>query len=195
MNGVEGRGTHETGVEGAAVPKVVSSRPVYSGKVISMRVDEIVLPQGGTATREVVEHAGAVVVAAVDHQERVYLVRQYRHAIRGYLLELPAGCLEAGEEPLAGAMRELREEVGLEGRQWRALGSFYSSPGFANEVLHAFLARDLVETVRDPDYDEDLTVVRRGVQDLLEHLDEIVDAKSLATLLLLLRDRDHGNRA
>ncbi len=186
---------HETGVEAPAVPKVVSSRPVYKGKVISMRVDEIALPKGGTATREVVEHAGAVVVVAVDQQEEVYLVRQYRHAIRRHLLELPAGCLEAGEEPLEGAKRELREEVGLEAGQWKALGSFYSSPGFANEVLHAFLARELVKTVRDPDYDEDLTVVQWGVQDLLEHLDEIADAKSLATLLLLQRDPDHGTRA
>jgi 8-oxo-dGTP pyrophosphatase MutT (NUDIX family) len=195
MSGGERPRGHETGAEVRPIPKVVTSRPVYAGRAIKIRVDEISLPQGGTATREVVEHAGAVVVVPVDRQERVYLVRQYRHAISRHLLELPAGCLEAGEEPLAGAKRELREEVGLEAREWKALGSFYSSPGFADEVLHAFLARDLVQTVREPDYDEDLTVERRELQDLLDHVDDIADAKTLAALLLLARDPDYGNHA
>lgn len=159
-----------------------------------MHVDEIALPQGGTATREVVEHDGAVVVVAVDRQDRIYLVRQYRHAIGQALLELPAGCLEAGEEPLEAAKRELREEVGVEARQWKALGSFYSSPGFANEVLHAYSARELVESERQPDYDEDLCVSSYELDSLLRNLDEILDAKSLAALFLFLNDSDYGNQ-
>lgn len=194
MSDVEERGELPE-ARATALPRVVSSRLVYSGKIISMRVDEIELPQGGTATREVVAHAGAVVVAAVDQEDRVYLVRQYRHAVGRDLLELPAGCLEQGEEPLTAAKRELREEVGLEAARWKALGCFFSSPGFANEILHAFLARDVFETTRDPDYDEDLTVVRWGMQHLLGHLNEIADAKSLATILFLLRDPDYGPHA
>jgi 8-oxo-dGTP pyrophosphatase MutT (NUDIX family) len=166
-------------------PRVVSSRTVYEGRMINMRVDDIALSEGRTATREVVAHRGAVVIAAVDGEGCVYLVRQYRHAIGQYLLELPAGCLEADEEPLAAAQRELREEVGLEARLWTPLGDFFSSPGFANERLHAFLARALTPVESDPDDDEDICVVRYPLTDLFTYLELIEDAKTLATLCLL----------
>lgn len=169
------------------IPEVVHSRSIYDGKIINVRVDEIALPAGGTAIREVVEHPGAVVVAAVDDQNRVYLVKQYRHAIRRWLLELPAGGLEPGEEPLPAAVRELREEVGLEAERWTALGSFFSSPGFANERLHAFLAEGLHHVDCDPDEDEDLTVVRYPLERAYQECDEMADAKTLAALLLLKR--------
>jgi len=159
-----------------AAPRVLSSHPVYEGKIVSLRVDEIELPQGGAAIREVVEHPGAIVVAAVDDEGWVYLVRQYRHPIRCDLLELPAGGLEPGEEPLPAAMRELREEVGLEAQRWTFLGSFFSSPGFANERLHAFLAQELRQVDTDPDDDEDITIVRRPLTELYRRLDEVTDA-------------------
>jgi ADP-ribose pyrophosphatase len=167
---------------------VLTSREVYRGKVIRVRVDEITLPQGGKATREVVEHPGAVVMAAVDEARNVYLVWQYRHPIRRELLELPAGTLEPGEEPLAAAQRELREEVGLEAEQWSPLGFFYSSPGFANECLHVFLAQGLHPVPADPDFDEDLTVVRAPLDGLLSRPPEITDAKTLAALMLVWRE-------
>lgn len=167
------------------VPAVLSSNMVYTGRVVSLRVDEIALPWGGTAVREVVEHPGAVVVVALDEADRVYLVRQYRHPPRRYLLELPAGGLEVDEDPLTAAQRELREEVGLEAREWTSLGSFFSSPGFANELMHAFLARDLVTTERDLDDDEDIVVVRRPLSEVLSHPEETADAKTLATLCLV----------
>lgn len=169
----------------AAPPQVVSSRPVYEGGLVDFRVDQIALPGGRVATREVVEHPGAVVIVAVDDDNHVYLVRQYRHAVGSYLWELPAGGLEPCEEPLAAARRELREEVGVEARTWVPLGAFYSSPGFANERLHAFLATGLIEVDRDPDDDEDLSVVRYPLTGLFERLDDIGDAKTLATLCLL----------
>jgi 8-oxo-dGTP pyrophosphatase MutT (NUDIX family) len=170
-----------------ALPTVLSSRVLYTGKVVTLRVDEIVLPGGGTALREVVRHPGAVVVVALDGDEHLYLVRQYRHAIGRYLLELPAGGLEPDEEPLAAAQRELREEVGLAAKEWVHLGSFYSTPGFVNELLHAYLARGLSAVPRDPDDDEDIAVIRLPLAGLLEHLEEVPDAKTLATLLLLHR--------
>jgi ADP-ribose pyrophosphatase len=170
------------------VPPVLSSREIYRGKAVTLRVDEIGLPLGGVATREVVEHPGAVVMAAIDDAGQVYLVRQYRHAVGRDLLELPAGTLEPGEEPLAAARRELQEEVGLEADSWTALGFFYSSPGFANERLYAFLARGLHAVGTDPDFDEDLTPVKLPLDDLLRHLLEITDAKTLATLLLVQRE-------
>ncbi len=166
------------------LPQIVSSRTLYEGKIVSLRVDEIALPQGRTAVREVIEHPGAVVMAAVDTEGFVYMVKQYRHPVRRYLLELPAGGLEPGEEPLAAAKRELQEEVGLQADHWTNLGSFFSSPGFANERLHAFLARGLHHVEADPDDDEDLSVVRYPLQALYDDLDEITDAKTLATLLL-----------
>jgi ADP-ribose pyrophosphatase len=171
--------------ETVELPKVVSSRTIYQGKIVSMRVDEVTLPRGGTAVREVVDHPGAVVIAALDDADQIYLVSQYRHAIARHLVELPAGGLEPDEEPLAAAKRELREEVGLEAGEWVLLGSYFSSPGFANERLYAFLARDLVSADGEPDEDEDLTVVRYALTDLLEHLDQIQDAKTLAALCLL----------
>lgn len=166
------------------MPKVISSQSIYRGKIIDVRVDEIELPGDRIATREVVSHAGAVVVAAVDEEERVYLVRQYRHAVGRELVELPAGGLEPDEEPLSAAKRELREEAGLEADEWVSLGAFFSSPGFANEKLYAFLARGLKVVEVDPDEDEDLEICRYPLSDLLAHLGEITDAKTLATLLL-----------
>jgi len=178
----ESRDNHEP------LPAVISSRRIYEGKMLNLRVDEIALTAGRVALREVVEHGGAVVVAAVDQDDYVYLVRQYRHAIGEWLLELPAGCLEPGEKPLLAAQRELREEVGLEAHDWRPLGAFFSSPGFASEELHAFLARDLTGVPQDPDEDEDLIVVRYPLAKLLEGEIGICDGKTLATLLLVERE-------
>jgi 8-oxo-dGTP pyrophosphatase MutT (NUDIX family) len=175
------------------VAQVVSSRTVYEGRVVTLRVDEISLPQGGRAIREVVEHPGAVVIIALDDEDRVYLVRQYRHAIGRALLEFPAGTIEADEDPLVAAKRELREEVGLVADEWSYLGSFFSSPGFANEHVHVFLARKLSEQECDPDYDEDLTVVRMPLSELSNRLGDIPDAKSLAALHLLQGGADHGD--
>jgi ADP-ribose pyrophosphatase len=177
-----------------SLPSVLSSREVYQGKIVSLRVDEIALSGGRHATREVVDHPGAVVVIALDDEGEVTLVKQYRHAIKRFLLEFPAGGVEPGEEPLAAARRELREEVGLEATTWTSLGSFFSSPGFANEILHVFLAEGLQTGHADPDDDEDLVVVRRKAADLYEHPEQLEDAKSLAALLLLHKARSGASR-
>lgn len=168
---------------------VVASETIYEGRVVQLRVDTIDLPERGRVTREVVEHPGAVVVAALDDEDCVYLVRQYRHPVRRRLLELPAGCLEPGEEPLEAAKRELREEVGVVGRRWTPLGEFFSTPGFVNERMFAFLAEELETGERDLDDDEDISVVRYPLEDLLAHAEWTPDAKTLATLLLVVRAR------
>ena len=172
--------------------EVLSSQTVYEGRIVTMRVDEIALPQGGLAKRVVVDHPGAVVMIALDADGGVYLVRQYRHAIGRLLLELPAGTLEPDEDRLEAAQRELREEVGIVAKRWRVLGSFYSSPGFVNEHMHVFLAEDLSQGECDPDYDEDLEVVRIPLSELLDGSVDLQDAKSLAALQLLKREQDNG---
>lgn len=181
-------GTGRTGEE-HLVPEVLGSREVFEGKVIKLRVDEIGLSGGRTTTREVVEYPGAVVVIPLHENGEVTLVRQWRHAITQVLLEFPAGGLEPGEGPLESAKRELREEAGFEAVRWTSLGHFFSSPGFANEILHVFLAEDLRAVDTDPDEDEDLQVVRYALSGLYEHPEQLEDAKSLAALLLLQKAR------
>lgn len=178
-------------IEGATAagggPEVVASRIVYRGRVITVRVDDVRLADGQSVTREVVDHPGAVVIAALDSQGDVTLVVQYRHAVGDRLLELPAGTLEPGEDPLHAAARELREEAGLTAERWDRLGSFFSSPGFLREEMHAFLARDLTQVPAEPESDEDITLVHRSLSSLLEDPRDVPDSKSLATLLLVER--------
>lgn len=178
-----------------AVPKTAGSRLIYKGRVVKMRVDEVLLPNGATTTREVVEHPGAVVIVALEREQRVYLVRQYRHAISRVLLELPAGTVEPGEEPIDTAKRELLEEVGLTAERWSFLGSFFSSPGFLSEELHVFLAQDLTQKESAPDFDEDLVVLTMPLAELEARRTETLDAKTLAALYLLQEASLHGDRA
>lgn len=185
-----GRGVFETtGLDRAgadAGPLVLSSRMVYSGAVVSLRVDEVQTAKG-TVTREVVEHAGAVVMVALDDLGRVALARQYRHAVGKELLEFPAGGLEPGEDPWEAARRELKEETGLVAEEWAFLGSFFSSPGFLHEELHAFLARSLSLTDQELDEDEEIEVTWVSLDDLARGIPPLSDAKTLATLVLLQR--------
>lgn len=169
------------------VPEILSSQTAFAGRLVTVRVDEVRFPGGQRGTREVVEHPGAVVVAALDDTGRVVLVRQYRHPVRGSLLELPAGTLEAGEGPAGTAKRELVEETGLRADSWVALGSFFSSPGFLREELHAFLARGLHRGEQDLEEDEDIELVWRDLDELLADPEDLHDAKTLATLLLVRR--------
>jgi len=142
--------------------ETVSSRDVHVGRVVALRVDEVAMPGGGTARREVVEHLGAVAVAAVDPQGRVTLIHQYRHPLGKRIWELPAGLLDsASEQPLEAARRELVEEVGLAAREWSTLVDVAASPGFTDEVVRVFLARDLSEVERQQMGDEEADLEAR----------------------------------
>jgi len=124
--------------------QTVGSDTVYHGAILAMRADEVRMPGGTTAVREVVEHYGAVAVAAVDDSRRLAMVYQYRHAVGRRLWELPAGLLDvAGEDPAVTAARELREEAGVIAGDWRVLVDAISSPGFSDEAVRVYLARDL----------------------------------------------------
>jgi ADP-ribose pyrophosphatase len=160
------------------------SRRVFEGKRISVDVE-----RWGGHEREIVRHPGAVAIVAVDAERRVTLVRQLREAARKPLLELPAGTREPGEEPLATAKRELVEEAGLGGGEWRLAASFYSTPGFSDELVHVYIAEGVERTERAPQEDEEIELVRVPDGELESLLPQIEDAKTLAGLLLYLRER------
>lgn len=139
----------------------LESEPVYMGGILALRRDRVAMPGGGSATREVVEHYGAVAVAAVDEAGRVALVYQYRHPLGHRLWELPAGLLDiAGEDSQRAAARELLEEAGIKAGTWRVLVDAAASPGFTDEVVRVFLATGLSHPGRGESHDEeaDMTV-------------------------------------
>jgi ADP-ribose pyrophosphatase len=154
----------------------------------------VTVERWGENEREIVEHPGAVAIVAVDGEGCVALVRQLREATRRRLLELPAGTAEPCEEPLQTAQRELQEECGLTGGQWRELAAFWTTPGFCRERMHLFAAEGVVRGEATPAADEDLEVVRWPVAEIGERLGEVEDAKTLAGLLLYLRTRPGTNR-
>jgi ADP-ribose pyrophosphatase len=167
--------------------KTLESKRVYEGRIINLRLDSVVLENGNTAMREVVEHPGAVGIVALKENGDIVMVKQYRKAVEQVLLELPAGKLEQGEDPADCAARELTEETGYTAGDLRYLVSFYTSPGFSNEVMHMFLATDLKEGKNDPDDDEMVETVEisrdRAIDMILKG--EIKDGKTIAGILLL----------
>ena len=158
-----------------------STRIGYDGKLF-----DVVIEDWHGREREIVEHPGSTAIVAV-HDGAIVLVRQLREPARKALLELPAGTLERGEEPLASAQRELAEEVGLHGGRWRRLGGFWTSPGFLREYMHVFVAEELESGDSDPDDDEDVEIVRWPIAEIAVRIDELEDAKTIAGLLLYLR--------
>jgi ADP-ribose pyrophosphatase len=160
------------------------SRTVYDGRLV-----DVTLERWGDNEREIVEHPGSVAIVAVDGDQRVWLVRQLREAARKQLVELPAGARDVGEEPLEAAKRELREECGLTGGDWRELAAFWTTPGFCREYMHLYLAEGVKAGHADPDEDEEVEIVQWHVDEVAAKLGEIEDAKTLAGLLLFLRLR------
>ena len=156
------------------------SEKVYDGKHVKVVVED---------GYEVVARGAAVTVVAVDRDDRVWLVRQRRAGARRPLLELPAGYVDDGEQPIAAAQRELREETGLHGGEWDEAASFFTTPGFCDERMHLFLARGLERGEPQPDGSEELELVPVHVAEVPALLPELEDGKTLVGLLLLLRLR------
>jgi 8-oxo-dGTP pyrophosphatase MutT (NUDIX family) len=162
----------------------IGGRTVWEGKIATVRIDRFRFEDGEEAEREIVEHPGAVAVLAFDG-ERLFLVRQPREPVgEQALLELPAGKLdEEGEDALDTAKRELAEEIGKRARTWRHLTSFYTSPGFADEECHLYLATDLADEAAEAAEEERIEIVEVPLAELDDVIQECRDAKSLVGLL------------
>lgn len=165
--------------------ETLSTKSIYKGRIFDIRIDEI--REGDVEyKREIVVHKGSAVIIPMFDDNTVALVRQYRHAAGKYLLEIPAGTLETGEDPLNGATRELEEEIGVTAAKIEKLAEFYISPGFLTEKMYLFLATELTETGQKLEADELLTIERISFPDAFSMIDsgEIEDAKTITGLLL-----------
>ena len=174
--------------------ETLSSREIYSGQILKLRVDDVRLPNGKQTKRETVEHSDAVAIVAIDDNESVLLVKQFRKPVEKELLEIPAGCIEEGEEADTTVRRELQEETGYRPQNIKRLGGFYSTPGFCTEYMHLYLASDLVVDKLYAEDTDDIELVRVPLQQIAELIDSgtICDAKSIAGLLLYMSTRKSG---
>lgn len=165
----------------------INSKTIYEGKVINLKVNEVKLENGATATREIVEHPGGVCVIGVDSENNALMVRQYRAPFEKPLLEAPAGKLDKGEEPIECGKREFLEETGHTAEKMTYLGEFYPSVGFLTEKIHIFLAEGLKREAQHLDEDEFLNVEKYPLEKLTEMVEnnEIKDAKTVIAILML----------
>lgn len=162
--------------------KTIKTEQIFSGKVLSLRVDDVELPNGKQSKRELIKHPGAVAVIAVTDENRIVMVEQYRKALEQSLIEIPAGKLEPGEEPAVTAARELEEETGYISGKMEHLISFYTSPGFADEIVHVYTAEELKkkENAAACDEDEFVEVMEITLEEALQYIKEkrIYDVKT-----------------
>lgn len=176
--------------------KRLARQTVYEGKILHIYRDTVLLPNGEKAIREVAEHPGGVAIVAIDNDDCVLTVKQYRYVFSQVMEEIPAGKLERGEAPDAAALRELREETGAVPEHFTKLGSLIVSPGCYGEKLHLYLAEGLHFGETDPDEDEFLTLVRTPFDDMVERVlrGEIEDAKTVCGILKVHALRQRAKR-
>lgn len=163
--------------------KTIKTEHIFTGKVISLQVDDVELPDGKTAKREIVKHPGAVAVIAVTADNKIVMVEQFRKALERNLVEIPAGKLEKGEDPLSCAARELEEETGYVSETLELVNSFYVSPGFADEIVHVYEARHLSkkENPAEQDEDEFINLLELSLEEAEQYIQQqkIYDAKTI----------------
>lgn len=175
----------------------MSSKVVYKGKVFSVTSDKVREPNGVTATRDVIRHSGSVVILPVDEsgdEPRILLERQYRYAAQEYLWELPAGRIDPGESALAGAKRELIEETGYRAKRWKKALTFYASPGFLDETMTIYMARDLTVGQAQPEEDESIECHLIPLSQAIDMIlsGKIHDGKAIAGILWLSESLRRG---
>jgi len=165
---------------------LIHSKKIFQGKIITVKQDLVLLENNQEACRDVVLHPGAVAVVAITNDDKLVLVRQYRHPVGEALLEIPAGKLARGENPDDCARRELEEETGYVAGDIRKISSVYTTPGFCNEIIHIYLATQLVKTAQCLDEDEFLNIEYYTVAEVYQMINDgrIHDAKSIVGLLM-----------
>lgn len=165
--------------------KTLKRNNIFEGRIITVHVDDIELPNGKKATREIVEHSGGVCVAALTDERELFFVRQYRYPYKRVLLELPAGKLEKGEDPLEAGIRELGEECGVTADRVISMGTVYPTVAYCSEIIHLFLATGLHSTSQHLDEDEFLSIEKISVEKATEMVmnGEISDSKTVALVL------------
>ena len=168
--------------------EIIKSETIYKGRIFDVIVDDVKLPDGKIAKREIVDHWGAVTIIAVTNDNKVILVKQYRHPVKKELYELPAGKLDLNLDPLSTAKQELREETGYEAKVLKDVIQCYTTPGFSNERMHFFVAKDLTKTKQNLDHDEFIDVLEVDSRSVIEMIKEgkIEDVKSLLGIYYLL---------
>jgi ADP-ribose pyrophosphatase len=173
---------------------LISSVVVYEGPLFRVRHDKLIEPGGKHSERDVIRHNGSVVILALDRSKSkkdpwIVIERQYRHAANQFLWELPAGKLEAGEDPLVGAQRELEEETGYKAKKWKPLVEYYASPGFLGESMKVFLAEGLIPGDAHPEDDEQIELRLVKLSQVLKMIEKgaILDGKTLTSVLLYAR--------
>ncbi len=164
-------------------------REIYRGKVVHLFVHDVTLPNGNATSLEVIRHPGASAVLPFISRDEVLLIRQYRFATGGYLLEVPAGKLDHGEPPETCALRETEEETGYRPGRIEKIAAIWTTPGFTDEVIHLFVAQDLVETRTRHEADEVLSLERMAFSQAVDLVmrGEITDAKSVSVILIAAR--------
>jgi ADP-ribose pyrophosphatase len=174
--------------------EILSSVIVYDGPLFKVHHDKLIEPGGKQSERDVMRHNGSVVILALDSSKSkkdpwIVIERQYRHAANQFLWELPAGKLDAGEQPVAGAQRELEEETGYKAKKWRPLVEYYASPGFLGESMKVFLAEGLIAGQAHPEEDEEIEIRLVKFSDVLKMIEKgaILDGKTLTSVLLYAR--------
>jgi len=173
-------------VQHQEIPLPHESRLIYQGRVLQLGIESVTMPNGKAVELEVLRHPGGAAIVALNQQKEVCLLHQYRHAGGGWLWELPAGKLETGELPQITAARELVEEAGLRAGQWDTLGKVLVSPGFCDEIIHLYLARDLTVVVSQPEEDELFEIHWIPLDQALEQVYDgtLLDAKTMLGLTL-----------
>lgn len=171
--------------------ETISSQEIYKGRILNLRIDKVRLPGGRCTKREIVEHSDSVAIVAIDEDDNVLLVKQFRKPVERDLLEIPAGCIEEGEKPEVAVIREMREETGYRPQKVKRLGGFYSTPGFCNEYLNLYLATDLISDKLHAEDTDEIELVRMPSHEIagLVSAGSINDAKSVIGLLLYLTSR------
>ncbi len=174
--------------------KTLSSQLIFDGRAVKLRVDTVQMPGGRESTREIVEHSDCVAIIAVDENDNILLVNQFRKAVERELLEIPAGGIDRDEDPEAAVRREMQEETGYLPKKLERLGGFYSAPGYCSEYLYLYLATDLVPSQLYAEDTEGIKVVRVPISEVSGLLGSgrLCDAKSIAGLLTFLEHHRSG---